>query len=109
MAAFSALFLPLVLPKMHDRYFYLADMLCLLYGVRYPRRAAVPMLVIGASFASYMPFLTRARGVPMLVAAVMNIAALALITRDILGDLRAQQASSPCSPSEEREPTPERV
>lgn len=109
MAAFSALFLPLVLPKMHDRYFYLADMLCLLYGVRYPRRAAVPMLVIGASFASYMPFLTRARGVPMLVAAVMNIAALALITRDILEDLRAQQAASPCSPSEEREPTPERV
>lgn len=109
MATFSALFLPMVLPKMHDRYFYMADMFSLLYGVRYPRRAAVPMLVIGASFASYMPFLTRARGVPMLAAAVMNIAALALIARDILKDMRAQQSLAGADGAEADAVTPERV
>ena len=109
MAAFSALFVPLVLPKMHDRYFYMADMLCLLYGVRYPRRAFVPMLVIGASFASYMPFLTRARGVPMIVASMMNIAALAFIARDILTELRARQAACPDAPCAQEASAPERV
>ena len=45
----------------------------------------------------------------MLAAAVMNIAALVLVARDILEDMRAQQASLGADTAEAADVTPERV
>ncbi|MFR6027375.1 MAG: hypothetical protein ACLUMK_12840 [Christensenellales bacterium] len=43
---------------MHDRYFFLADMLSVLYAARYRDRRFMPLLVVSASLMSYMPFIT---------------------------------------------------
>lgn len=51
------LLIPLFLPRMHERYFYLADLFSLLYAYYVPRQWFVPVLVLGASFLAYMPFL----------------------------------------------------
>lgn len=54
----AALLLPYLLPRMHERYFYLADLFAVLYAFFRPRRWLVPVIVVGASLASYMPFLS---------------------------------------------------
>lgn len=53
----SVLLLPYLLPRMHERYFYLADILSVLYAFYEPRRFMVPIIVVGTSLMSYMPFL----------------------------------------------------
>jgi Gpi18-like mannosyltransferase len=57
-ALVSVLFIPFFLPHMHDRYFYLADVVSVIYAFYNPRRWYVPVLVIAASFFSYMTFLS---------------------------------------------------
>jgi Gpi18-like mannosyltransferase len=78
------LLMPLLLPKMHDRYFALAEIFAILYAFRYPGRWFVPVLVIFASFESYMPFLARERPLDMRIAAAMMIAAAGFVLRDVL-------------------------
>lgn len=50
--------IPLFLPRMHERYFYVADILSVVYALYHPRRMLVPVLVVGASLLAYMPFLS---------------------------------------------------
>ena len=92
-ALFFAIFLPFVMPKIHERYFYLADMLSILYAARRADRRFVPLLVVGASLVSYLPYLTRQRPVDERVAALMMLAALVLVARDLLVQMRQNRAA----------------
>ena len=57
LALASALLLPFVLPYMHERYFYAADCLAIVYAFYFPRRFYVPLVVVTISLFSYFPFL----------------------------------------------------
>ena len=92
-ALFFALFLPFVMPKIHDRYFFLADMLALLYAAARPKRKALPVLVIGASLMCYIPYLTRQRPLDMRGSALMMLAAIVIVSRDLLCDMRKNRAA----------------
>lgn len=94
LALFFAIFLPFVMPKIHERYFYLADMLAILYAVKFPRRRFMPLLVVGASFMSYVPYLMRQRPIDERVLALMMLAALVIVSRDILARMRGNRAFS---------------
>jgi Gpi18-like mannosyltransferase len=52
-----AVAIPFLLPRMHERYFYLADMLAILVALKNPRLFWMPIASIMASFYSYLPFL----------------------------------------------------
>jgi len=54
----STLILPYLLPRMHERYFYLADVISTVYAFFAPRRAFIPVFVVVASTLAYMPFLS---------------------------------------------------
>ncbi|WP_051838521.1 DUF2029 domain-containing protein [Streptomyces sp. NRRL WC-3742] len=57
-AVASAITVPFLLPSMHDRYFYIADVLSVLAAFYLPRRLwFAPILVQVASLSSYLPFL----------------------------------------------------
>ena len=92
-ALFFAIFLPFVMPKIHDRYFFLADMLSLLVAARRPERRFLPLLVIGASLGSYMTFLTRQRPMDERVLALMMLAALIVTARDLVLGMRGSRAA----------------
>ena len=92
LALFFAIFLPFVLPKIHDRYFFLADMLSLLYAAEREDRRFMPVLVIGASLGSYMTFLTRQRPVDERVLALMMLCALVITARDLLQGMRENRS-----------------
>ena len=92
MALFFALFLPFVMPKIHERYFFLADMLAVLYAFRYRNRRFVPVLVVTASLMCYMPYITRQRPVDERRLALMMLGALVIVSRDLLTKMRANRA-----------------
>ncbi len=92
LALFFAIFLPFVMPKIHERYFYLADMLAILYAAKYRRRRFMPLLVTGASLMSYVPYLMRQRPVDERVLALMMLAALVIVSRDLLVRMRENRA-----------------
>ena len=79
MATCSAILVPFVLPHMHERYFFPADALSLVYAFYFPRFFIVPLLVITASFFSYIPVLffndVKPTGIPYMA----GLMALALI------------------------------
>lgn len=58
LALFSVIAIPFVLPHMHERYFYLADIFSVIYAIIHPKRWYIPVAVVGASIFSYMPFLS---------------------------------------------------
>jgi len=70
---------PYFLPKMHDRYFYPADVLSIAYGFYFPAQFYVPVTVCLASFLAYLPFLAGHAIVPLrLLGAAMGLALLAV-------------------------------
>ena len=93
LALFFAIWLPFVMPKIHDRYFFLADMLSVLYAARYANRRFMPVLVVGASFMSYQAFLTRQRPIDQRWLALMMLAALVIVGRDLLEGMRRNRAA----------------
>ncbi len=57
LALFSTLLVPYTVPRIHERYFFPADMFAIIYACYYPRRWYVPFIVCGVSLLSYFPFL----------------------------------------------------
>lgn len=49
MALFFALFLPFILPHMHERYFYLADILSVIFAFYFPKMLYVPLVTVLSS------------------------------------------------------------
>lgn len=56
-ATLSALLLPYFLPRMHDRYFFLADVLCFIYAWQNPKKWWVALCCSFASLMAYLYFL----------------------------------------------------
>ena len=55
--ALLVLVIPFLLPQMHDRYFYLADVFSIIFAVAFGRKFFIPILVQAASFAAYQNYL----------------------------------------------------
>ena len=92
-ALFFAIFLPYVMPKIHERYFYLADMLSILYACSRRDRRFMPLLVAGASLMSYVPYLMRQRPIDERWLALAMGLALVIVARDLLTGMRANRAA----------------
>jgi Gpi18-like mannosyltransferase len=49
--------IPWLLPKMHERYFYLAEMLSVAYAAAFPKRAGVSVILLFGGFLIYSAYL----------------------------------------------------
>lgn len=93
MALFFAVLVPFVLPHMHDRYWFLADVLAVAYAVVNPRRWFVPVLVVSASLGTYLIFLWKLYAISLDLLAWMMLAALLIVGFDVFaGRLRTPAA-----------------
>jgi Gpi18-like mannosyltransferase len=103
LASVSAILVPFVLPHMHERYFFPADALSIIYAFYFPRFFFIPLLVISASFFSYLPVLFFNELKPTLIPYMAVLMAIALIVtmvdlvRTLYPGLRGEQrmADSP--------------
>ena len=83
------LVVPFLLPRMHERYFYLADIFSCLYVLYVPRRWYLPAIIVAASALAYMPYLSSQ--IPMLapihidirLPAAMLLVAVLLVATDV--------------------------
>ncbi len=78
------LVVPFFLPKMHDRYFYPADVLSVIFAFYSPQYFFVPVVVILCSFFAYQPTLFSAEPVPMAFLAAGMFAIVVVVARDAL-------------------------
>ncbi len=53
----SLLIVPYFLPQMHERYFFPADVMSIVYAFYFPKYFYVPILVVMVSYFSYYPYL----------------------------------------------------
>ena len=79
-ALILAIGVPLFLPYMHDRYFFLADVLSVVWAVGAYRRAPVPACVQVASFGGYHAYLVLRYAFPMAWGAYLMLLALIAVT-----------------------------
>ena len=56
--------IPFFLPYMHERYFFIADVMSIAYAFVHPRRAYVPLIVVGSSLSGYAAYLLGGLLVP---------------------------------------------
>ena len=97
-ATLFALLVPFVLPGMHERYFYLADVLTVVLAFYRPRLWFLPVLVQAASLLSYLPFLfwQEPHGplVGLRVLATLMLAALLITGYALLSDLKTDRPTT---------------
>jgi Gpi18-like mannosyltransferase len=91
--AISAILVPFVLPSMHERYFYLADVLTVVLAFHLPRRLwFIPIIVEFCSLMCYIPniFFAKAGGetVDFRILAALELCALVLLVRYAVWDFR---------------------
>jgi Gpi18-like mannosyltransferase len=76
------------LPKMHERYFYLADVTAIAYAFYSPGRFYVPIVIGLASLFSYLPFLFGITVIPLPLVALALLAMILVVLIDLIADLR---------------------
>ncbi len=95
LAVASAMIVPFFLPKMHERYFFAADVLSILYGFYFPRRFYIPLGINLASFFSYWPFLFEQDLFPLPVVAIFSFVILSTLVYFTVSDLYRQERQQP--------------
>ena len=87
LALVAAILLPFLLPKMHERYFYVADLLSVILPFFEPTLFFVPLVMASVSFFAYQPTLFGAEPVSIAVLALGMLGLLILLGRDVLRNL----------------------
>ena len=93
LATTSVLFVPFVLPRMHERYFFAADVLSIVLAFYSFRLFPIALLVQGASFFSYWPFLWRAQLFSEKLLVLAELIALSALLTWIVLEIRRQRGS----------------
>lgn len=93
MSLASVLIIPYLLPRMHERYFYVADLIAVLYAFYRRGRWLVPLVVVGTSLISYMPFLYKQVSFLSWAHVDLRVPALLLLIPIgiVINDLRARK------------------
>ncbi len=79
--------LAILLPRMHDRYFFLADVMSILYFFYNKKRWYVPCGVIFASYVSYAHYLIQMSDINQLITAAVLLVILAICLRELIDEL----------------------
>ncbi len=80
-AMLSVLIVPYFLPKMHDRFFFPADILSVLLAFYFPSLFFVPVVICTVSFFSYFPFLFGYEMIPLRYLALILLTMIVLLAR----------------------------
>ena len=84
----SLIMTPFFLPKMHDRFFFPADVLTIAYGFFFPRQYYVPIVVGFAFLFAYSRFLLKLPFVPIQGLALVMLFALVAVAWATVLDLK---------------------
>ncbi len=94
LAMLCVVLIPFFLPKMHERYFYPADVLSILFAFFFPQYFFVPIVMVTASFFAYLPHLFNVETVPLSILAFGVFVVLVLVARDAIAALFVECADT---------------
>ena len=83
--------IPLLLPHMHDRYFFMADVLAVCYGVINSKRLYVILLTQFASLLGYYAYLVKVYLLPMKYGTIALILLLVVLFIDLKKQLKTDE------------------
>lgn len=105
----AVLLMPFLLPKMHERYFYPADVISVAFAAFYPAYFYVAIAMSAISFLAYQPYLFNVELVPMPFLALGVLAVTSFVVwillRDLYGLQAATKAEEPVPGAPEPDPT----
>jgi len=91
-ALVSAALVPFLLPKMHDRYFYQADVFSFMAATLVPEIWFVPILFQVSSGIAYSAFLLGAHRAIVFIGALINTALVIVIVREQIRSLNSKDS-----------------
>jgi Gpi18-like mannosyltransferase len=90
LALLCVLAVPFLLPKMHERYFFLADVISIVYAFSFPRAFLIPIVMQLVSLLSYAPYLTGAEPVRLAYVAVAVLGITLVAAVRFVGSVRSE-------------------
>lgn len=97
----AMLIVPFFLPKMHERYFYPADVISIIFAFYFPQLFYIPVLIGGASFFAYQPYLFNIQQIPMPILTAALLLAICILTYHALTMLYSSAAENELAPNAE--------
>lgn len=88
LALFYTMLLPYFLPYMHERYWYPADLLSLVFAFYFPEKFYVPVITVMSSLFAYSRFLFRFRFISMKLFSVLMLFNLIWVAIHIIYRIR---------------------
>ena len=87
LALLSVLLMVYFLPKMHDRYFFAADILSIIFAFYFPPYFFIPIVISLVSFFSYFPFLFGFEIIPLSLLALVQLIIIIILSRHLAATL----------------------
>jgi len=107
LALASVLIMPYVLPGMHERYFFAADVLAILFAFFVPAYSFLPILIGMVSFFAYQPFLFKREIIPLPWLALALLIGVIILARWLVRKLYPKETF--CSAHNDGRPGPEKT
>jgi Gpi18-like mannosyltransferase len=85
-----ALLIPFLLPRMHERYFYLAEALSVAYMLLHRNRAFIPPLLLFTTFDCYCAYLFSYRFFELWELSIVNAVVIFYLFYKFIGDVEAK-------------------
>lgn len=84
------LLIPFLLPRMHERYFYLAEALSIVYMLLHRKRAFMPPLLLFTTFDCYCAYLFSYRFFSLWELSIVNAVVIFYLFYKFIGDVEAK-------------------
>ena len=85
------LIIPFFLPQMHERYFYVAEVLSVVYAIYFPTYLYIPVLIQIPILVSYLTYLVNSTPIPSQYLPFFLIAAISIVILDFTRQLHSQK------------------
>lgn len=97
------LIIPFLLPRMHERYFYLAEILAVVYILLHRNRLYAPLIVVFTGFSCYCAYLFGYRIFSLSELALLNGGSILYLFKKFTDDVSAEKVISPIKATETEE------
>ncbi len=90
----ALLVIPFFLPKMHERYFYPADVISIVFAFYFPQFYYIPVLIGGVSFFAYQPYLFNVQQISMPILTAVLLVVICVLTYHTLTFLYSSETEN---------------
>ncbi len=93
LSLWSVMLCTFLLPSMHDRYLYMADVLSIIYFIVNRKKVYIPIIINFVSLYVYIEYLYATKSLPIEFVALINAIILVILSKDIFLKLTNKQDS----------------